>query len=414
MWKDILKESRTVKFTPSLKYGILKYVNDNIPEGTVISFKELSMGEPFEQIKLFALKHFHLLKGTQAGGIGGYLKYKGPGQVGQKGGLMCYNAGIVDYEQMGRGKKYTRNSTMKEYNFEENVSKAKDYSKERATTYILKGRGDNYKIFRDALHQAAFSVMEREPSGLNFTVSDLILKKSEIVEIAKTLVPVTLLGGFGQFRKNKFDGQMIVAARMMVANGLADRAETSRVSYILKSKEFGNNPPRKYSRTLEEDIEEVVDDNEFAVSDKLSDKIKQILMVTPEGKPAKTKKDIKDFNRRFPGLKTNIVIEDDDDDIEDMDTGCGCGCDGKEVTKASSKCTKRTKKASSTRKGKKWMACVPNGKDGYKRVHWGQRGVSVTGKRGNTKRKKSFRARHKCSTCTGSDYSARCMACRDW
>ena len=55
MWKDILKESRTVKFTPSLKYGILKYVNDNIPEGTVISFKELSIGEPFEQIMLVLL-----------------------------------------------------------------------------------------------------------------------------------------------------------------------------------------------------------------------------------------------------------------------------------------------------------------------------------------------------------------------
>jgi hypothetical protein len=36
---------------------------------------------------------------------------------------MCYNAGIVDYEQMGRGKRYTRNSTMKEYNFDEIVSK---------------------------------------------------------------------------------------------------------------------------------------------------------------------------------------------------------------------------------------------------------------------------------------------------
>ena len=198
----------------------------------------------------------------------------------------------------------------------------------------------------------------------------------------------------------------------MVSNGLADRAETGRVSYILKGWQPGPKP-KKLTPEMEEDIEEVVDDNEFTVSDKLSDKIKQILMETPEGKPAKTKEDIKEFNRRFPGLKTNIVIE-DDNDIEEMDTGCGCGCDGKEVTKASSKCTKRTKKASSTRKGKKWMACVPNGKDGYKRVHWGQRGVSVTGKRGNTKRKKSFRARHKCSTCTGSDYSARCMACRDW
>lgn len=78
-------------------------------------------------------------------------------------------------------------------------------------------------------------------------------------------------------------------------------------------------------------------------------------------------------------------------------------------------CKRRTKKTSSDRKGKKWMACVPAKKRGkFKKVHWGQRGVSVTGKRGNTKRKKSFRARHKCKTCGRGDYSARCMACRDW
>lgn len=83
--------------------------------------------------------------------------------------------------------------------------------------------------------------------------------------------------------------------------------------------------------------------------------------------------------------------------------------------KKSGRCTKRTGKTSSNRKGKKWMACVPAGKKGkYKRVHWGQKGVSVTGKRGNTKRKKSFRARHNCKTCKRGDYSARCMACRDW
>ena len=76
---------------------------------------------------------------------------------------------------------------------------------------------------------------------------------------------------------------------------------------------------------------------------------------------------------------------------------------------------RRTKKTSSDRKGKKWMACVPAKKKGkYKKVHWGQKGVSVTGKRGNTKRKKSFRASHKCKTCKRGDYSARCMACRDW
>lgn len=79
----------------------------------------------------------------------------------------------------------------------------------------------------------------------------------------------------------------------------------------------------------------------------------------------------------------------------------------------SSRCTKVTKKASSTRPGKKWMKCVknPNGK-GYKRIHWGQAGVRVTGKSGNTKRKKSFRARHKCSTAKPG--TARYQACKDW
>ena len=80
-------------------------------------------------------------------------------------------------------------------------------------------------------------------------------------------------------------------------------------------------------------------------------------------------------------------------------------------------CTKRTKKTSSDRKGKKWMACVPAGKGKkkkYKKVDWGQAGVKVTGGSGNTKRKKSFNARHKCKTCKRGDYSARCMACRDW
>ncbi len=81
----------------------------------------------------------------------------------------------------------------------------------------------------------------------------------------------------------------------------------------------------------------------------------------------------------------------------------------------SGRCTKRTGKTKSTRKGKKWMACVPSGKKGkYERRHWGQAGVKVTGKSGNTKRKKSFNARHKCSTCGKGNYSARCMACRDW
>jgi hypothetical protein len=77
------------------------------------------------------------------------------------------------------------------------------------------------------------------------------------------------------------------------------------------------------------------------------------------------------------------------------------------------KCTGPTQKASSTSKGKKWMQCVknPDGK-GYKRIHWGQKGVRVTGDSGNTKRKKSFRARHGCSDAKAG--TAKYMACKDW
>ena len=78
-----------------------------------------------------------------------------------------------------------------------------------------------------------------------------------------------------------------------------------------------------------------------------------------------------------------------------------------------SRCTGPTKKASSTSKGKKWMKCVknPSGK-GYKRVHWGQKGVTVSGKR-NTKRRKSFRARHNCEN-PGPKWKARYWSCYQW
>ena len=76
------------------------------------------------------------------------------------------------------------------------------------------------------------------------------------------------------------------------------------------------------------------------------------------------------------------------------------------------KCTKVTKKAQSTRKGKKWMKCAKQSDGSIKRIHWGQAGVRVTGKSGNTKRKKSFRARHKCSSAKAGTPKA--MACKDW
>jgi len=77
-----------------------------------------------------------------------------------------------------------------------------------------------------------------------------------------------------------------------------------------------------------------------------------------------------------------------------------------------SRCTKVTKKASSTRKGKKWMKCVKSDSGGYKRIHWGQKGVRVTGKSGNTKRKKSFKKRHGCSKAKSN--TPKGQACKDW
>ncbi len=84
-----------------------------------------------------------------------------------------------------------------------------------------------------------------------------------------------------------------------------------------------------------------------------------------------------------------------------------------ETLEEAGRCTGPTQKASSDRKGKKWMKCVknPSGK-GYKRIHWGQAGVRVTGKSGNTKRKKSFKKRHNCSKAKPNTPKA--MACKDW
>lgn len=78
----------------------------------------------------------------------------------------------------------------------------------------------------------------------------------------------------------------------------------------------------------------------------------------------------------------------------------------------SGKCTGPTKKASSTSKGKKWMKCARQPDGSYKRIHWGQKGVRVTGKSGNTKRKKSFKARHNCSNAKAG--SPQAQACKDW
>ena len=84
-------------------------------------------------------------------------------------------------------------------------------------------------------------------------------------------------------------------------------------------------------------------------------------------------------------------------------------CVKKKVEEAA-KCTGPTKKASSTSKGKKYMKCVKSDSGGYKRIHWGQKGVKAGS--GNSKRKKAFRARHKCSTAKAN--TPRGQACKDW
>jgi hypothetical protein len=80
------------------------------------------------------------------------------------------------------------------------------------------------------------------------------------------------------------------------------------------------------------------------------------------------------------------------------------------LTENSKKCTGPTKKASSDRKGKKWTKCARQPDGSYKRIHWGQAGVRVG--KDNPKRRKSFRARHKCSSAKAG--SPKAAACGDW
>ena len=82
----------------------------------------------------------------------------------------------------------------------------------------------------------------------------------------------------------------------------------------------------------------------------------------------------------------------------------------KEILEEAGKCTGPTKKASSDRKGKKWTKCAKQSDGSYKRIHWGQAGVRVGG--GKSKRAKSFKKRHGCSSAKAGTPKA--MACRDW
>jgi hypothetical protein len=80
------------------------------------------------------------------------------------------------------------------------------------------------------------------------------------------------------------------------------------------------------------------------------------------------------------------------------------------------RCTKATKKSSSYLKNKKWTKCVRNpnksSKTKYVRRHWGDPNAKVTGKSGDTKRKKNFRKRHGCKNAPKN--SPKDLACKDW
>jgi len=73
-------------------------------------------------------------------------------------------------------------------------------------------------------------------------------------------------------------------------------------------------------------------------------------------------------------------------------------------------CTKVTGQQSSSRSDKKYMRCVKT-KTGYKRVHYGDPNLRI--KKSNPKRRKSFRARHKCSQ-KKDKTSAGYWSCRNW
>lgn len=61
---------------------------------------------------------------------------------------------------------------------------------------------------------------------------------------------------------------------------------------------------------------------------------------------------------------------------------------------------------------KKFKVYVKNAKGNVVKVNFGQKGVKI--KKGNPKRRKSFRARHHCDTNPGPRWKARYWSCRKW
>ena len=77
--------------------------------------------------------------------------------------------------------------------------------------------------------------------------------------------------------------------------------------------------------------------------------------------------------------------------------------------KKGARCTKVTGQTSSTRADKKYMRCARVGGK-LKRVHYGDPNLRI--KKSNSGRRKSFRARHKCSTAKPG--TAKYFSCKNW
>jgi len=77
--------------------------------------------------------------------------------------------------------------------------------------------------------------------------------------------------------------------------------------------------------------------------------------------------------------------------------------------KKGARCTKVTGQQTSTRSDKKYMRCARVGGK-LKRVHYGDPNLRI--KKSNPKRRKSFRARHKCSSAKPG--TAKYFSCKNW
>ena len=79
------------------------------------------------------------------------------------------------------------------------------------------------------------------------------------------------------------------------------------------------------------------------------------------------------------------------------------------VEKKGARCTKVTGQQSSSRSDKKYMRCTRVGGK-LKRVHYGDPKRRI--KKSNPKKRKSFRARHKCSSAKPG--TAKYFSCKNW